>query len=384
MSKTKKPSYAIGIMSGTSADGIDGVILEISHTNTFTIHGTASHPYSSEIKKRIRKLTSQKIATTEESSGLDEDLAYLYAAVAKDLLEQANDKTIEVIGCHGQTIHHSPDSDPPFSLQIGDGRILANETGHTTVTDFRAADIASGGQGAPLVPAFHEAVFSSESENRAVINIGGISNITFLPAGKADQIVGFDTGPGNTLIDYWCRTHFKCDYDKNGDIARNGDLQLDLLDLFLRDPYFERLPPKSTGQEYFNVNWLREKISLWEGRSHSNNEDILMTITMLTARCITDQLKKLQPRVDSVYLSGGGANNDLLKDMINDLSTGQVLTTKDLGIHPQWVEAAAFAWMAYQTIHGLPSTVPSVTGASQATVAGKINSPEQQSSPEAD
>ena len=369
-------------MSGTSADGIDGVVLEISDQDTFTIHASVSHPYSDTIRKRIRKLTAQKIINAEDSAGLDAELAHLYAAVAKELLEQSNGKPIDVIGCHGQTVHHSPDSDPPLSLQIGNGTILANETGCTTVTNFRAADIASGGQGAPLVPAFHEAVFSSESENRAVINIGGISNITFLPAGKTNQISGFDTGPGNTLIDYWCRTHFKCDYDKNGDIARTGDLQLDLLDLFLRDPYFERLPPKSTGQEYFNVNWLKDKMSLWEGRSHSTNEDILMTITMLTARCIVDQLKKLQPPVDSVYLSGGGANNGLLKDMINDLSTSQVSTTDDLGIHPQWVEAAAFAWMAYRTIHDLPSTVPSVTGAASATVAGTIITPDQRSDSE--
>jgi len=368
----------IGLMSGTSADGIDGVILKISDKNTFTIHRSVSHPYSDDIRKRIRKLTSQKITNAEHSAGLDGELALLYAAVTKDLLGQAKDKTIDVIGCHGQTVHHSPDSDPPFSLQIGDGQILANETGHTAVTDFRAADIASGGQGAPLVPAFHEAVFSSESETRAVINIGGISNITFLPAGKTDKISGFDTGPGNTLIDYWCRTHFKCGYDKNGDIARTGDLQLDLLDLFLRDAYFERIPPKSTGLEYFNANWLKDKMSLWEGRSHSTNEDILMTITMLTARCIVDQLKKLHPRVEAVYLAGGGANNALLKDMIKDLSASKVSTTEDLGIHPQWVEAAAFAWMAYRTIHDLPSTLPSVTGASSPTVAGKINTPAQQ------
>ena len=378
MSKTKKSSYVIGLMSGTSADGIDGVILEISEQNTFTIHGSVSHPYSNDVRKRIRKLVSQKITNAEESAGLDGELAHLYAAVTKDLLEQASHKNIDVIGCHGQTIHHSPDSDPPFSLQIGNGQILANETGYSTVTDFRAADIASGGQGAPLVPAFHEAAFSSKNENRAVVNIGGISNITFLPAGKTEQILGFDTGPGNTLIDYWCRTHFRCDYDKNGDIARTGDLQLDLLDLLLRDPYFERPPPKSTGQEYFNANWLKDKMSLWEGRSHSTHEDVLTTITMLTARCIIDQLKNLQPRVDSVYLAGGGANNGLLKDMIKDLSASQVSTTDDLGIHPQWVEAAAFAWMAYRTIHDLPSTLPSVTGASNPTVAGKITVPDQQ------
>lgn len=382
MTSNHYSEHTIGIMSGTSADGIDGVILEIDNSDEFRVLATCSTPYSDAIKKRIRKITSQKIADANDSDGLDDELARLYSDVVIQLLNESGMATddIHVIGCHGQTVHHNPEGKTPYSLQLGNGQLLSNLTGINVVNDFRNADIQAGGQGAPLAPAFHQAICRNREASVAVGNIGGISNLTYLPQTENDpeanhDILGFDTGPGNTLIDYWCRTYFKKEYDDKGDIARSGHLQIDLLHLMLNDPYFHRAPPKSTGLEYFNVHWLKDQIANWEGMGHCSNADILATVTVLTARCIVDQLKQLRPQIRRLYLCGGGAKNDFLVEVIRDLCPEPVETTESLGLDPQWVEAAAFGWMAYRTMHDLTSTLPSVTGATEATVAGEVFNP---------
>jgi anhydro-N-acetylmuramic acid kinase len=380
MKKCKPIEHAIGLMSGTSADGIDGVLLDIPGDGDFRIAEYESLAYPADTAKKIRKITAQCIETADHSKGLDLELAVLYADVANKLASRAGNRPISVIGCHGQTVNHSPYSDPPFTLQLGNGKTLARLTGTAVVTDFRSADIAAGGQGAPLAPAFHQAMFASQEESRAVVNIGGISNITLLPQAREKSEVpgnvsGFDTGPGNTLIDYWCRSYFGCNYDNHGDIGRQGTPQLDLLDLLIRDDYFLKSPPKSTGLDYFNPAWLREKLGLWEGMDHCSKEDVLATLTALTARCISDQLNWLQPSIVSAYVCGGGSNNSLLLELIQLNCNAQIHDTRMLGIDPQWVEAAAFAWMGLRTLHGLTSTLPSVTGASKPTVAGIIHHP---------
>ncbi len=375
MSTGKYPIYAIGLMSGTSADGVDGAVLEIARNGELSIHSTHSAVYTNEIKDKIRHLIKRKIIDNSQSGNLGIELAQLYADVTHGLLGNFDRNQISVIGCHGQTVHHSPDSEPPFSLQIGDGAVLARLTKLPVVTNFRSADIEAGGQGAPLAPAFHQAAFASTEQNRSVINIGGIANITFLPANGKFDVTGFDTGPGNTLMDYWCRTQFDCEFDKGGEIAKNGTIQLDFLDLLLKDPYFETLPPKSTGLEYFNAQWLNGKLAIWEGRDLSTNIDILTTLTALTARTIADQLNHVKPEMDIAYLCGGGAKNALLTTLLKQQVTIGIETTAVLGIEPQCIEAAAFAWMAYRTLHGLTSTLPSVTGASKPTIAGVLSYP---------
>ena len=362
-------------MSGTSADGIDGVVLKITGKGKLMIHATANSDYPNDVRDKIRRLTNRKITDASQLENLDIELTQHYAKVVGQLLATIDRKNISIIGCHGQTIRHSPHSNPPFSLQLGDGAELARLAKIAVVTDFRAADLAVGGQGAPLAPAFHQAAFASKTDNRSVINIGGISNITFLPADAQNDIIGFDIGPGNTLIDYWCRTHFDCDYDHNGEIAESGTIQLDFLDILLKDAYFSMPPPKSTGLEYFNQQWLEDKLGLWEGRDQSTNTDILTTLTALTARTIADQLNSMEPATGIAYLCGGGTNNQVLVALLKQQTTTIIDTTATLGIDPQWIEAAAFAWIAYRTLNQLPSTLPTVTGASQPTIAGVISHP---------
>ncbi len=375
MSQPKETVYAIGLMSGTSADGIDGVVLAITDHNQPGIAASLSASYPVATRNRVRELTARKITHQKQSGGLDIELTGLYAEVANQLIQEIAPRKVAVIGCHGQTVHHSPHSDPPFTIQLASGEQLARLTGHTTVTDFRSADIAMGGQGAPLACAFHQAVFANSEQHRAIVNIGGISNITWLPKDPNAEIIGFDTGPGNTFMDYWCRRHFNRNFDQDGEIARSGRIQPDLLALLLKDPYFDAPRPKSTGLEYFNEEWLQAVLDAWQGGARSNNTDILTTITALTASCIADQINTLQPSVDSVYLCGGGARNSLLVELIKQRTSATVESSLALGIDPQWVEAAAFAWMAWRTLNGLTSTLPSVTGASRATVAGTIHTP---------
>ncbi len=375
MSETKETVYAIGLMSGTSADGIDGVVLAITNHNQPDIAASLSISYPATIRNRIRKLTARKITHQKQSDGLDIELTGLYADVANQLIHKIAPRKVAVIGCHGQTVHHSPNSNPPFSIQLASGEELARLSGHATVTDFRSADIAMGGQGAPLACAFHQAVFANNEQHRVIVNIGGISNITWLPKDPNAKIVGFDTGPGNTFMDYWCRQHFNRNFDYNGEIARGGQIQPDLLALLQKDPYFDAPKPKSTGLEYFNEGWLQDVLNVWQGGARSNNTDILTTLTALTASCIATQINALWPPVDSVYLCGGGACNSLLVELIKEQTSATVESSLALGVGPQWVEAAAFAWMAWRTLNGLTSTLPSVTGASHATVAGTVHPP---------
>ncbi len=378
MPTKKRPIYVIGLMSGTSADGVDGVVLKIAEKGELSIHSTANLDYPSEVKDKIRRLTNRRITDASQSENLDIELAHHYAEVVEQLLKSIDRKSISIIGCHGQTIHHSPHSAPPFSLQLGSGTELVRLSKLAVVTDFRAADLAVGGQGAPLAPAFHQAAFTSKTHSRSIINIGGISNITVLPAQDDDtqnNVTGFDIGPGNTLIDYWCRTHFDCEYDNNGEIAENGTIQLDFLDILLKDSYFEMPPPKSTGLEYFNEKWLNDKLSLWEGYDQSTPLNILTTLTALTAKTISNQLNNLAPEIEIAYLCGGGVKNPVLATLLKQQTTTVIDTTTTLGIDPQWIEAAAFAWIAYRTLNKLPSTLPSVTGASNPTIAGIVSLP---------
>jgi anhydro-N-acetylmuramic acid kinase len=356
----------IGIMSGTSLDGVDVALVRFDND---TCHLENKHfaAYPAVLKLELLALHSPSANELEATVLMGNRLAEVCADAVNNLLisahKTAND--INAIGCHGQTIRHRPELG--FTLQIGNAALLAELTNITVVSDFRSRDIASGGQGAPLVPAFHKAVFASKQANRALVNIGGIANITYLPSNG--EVLGFDSGPGNMLLDAWVKQHLGKDYDANGAWAATGVVIEPLLSSMLAEPYFALPPPKSTGRDLFNDTWLAQKLS----GTHYRPQDVARTLAALTAHSIHDALTQSCGQVDEVYLCGGGAHNTLLKNSLQTLlGETKVLLTDDLGVGVDWVEATAFAWLAKQTLENQPSNLPAVTGARGLRVLGAI------------
>jgi anhydro-N-acetylmuramic acid kinase len=355
----------IGIMSGTSLDGVDVALCAFDDSNCQML---ATHflPYPDALKLDLLALHEPTPNELEASILLGNSLAVHYADAVKELLKSANKKASDItaVGCHGQTIRHRPELG--FTLQIGNNALLVELTGISVVGDFRSRDIAAGGQGAPLVPAFHQAIFGSKDKNRAIINIGGIANITYL--GKNGEVLGFDSGPGNMLLDSWTKLKTGKDYDADGAWAATGVVLDSLLTNMLAEPYFALPPPKSTGRDLFNDHWLKQH----QLYPHLRPQDVARTLVALTAHSIGDALKKCGD-INEVYLCGGGAHNQLLVDALQSLlGAVAVRSTKDLGIDVDWVEAVAFAWLAKQTIENKPSNMPAVTGASGLRVLGCI------------
>jgi anhydro-N-acetylmuramic acid kinase len=277
-------------------------------------------------------------------------------------------KDIRAIGSHGQTLRHQPDAITPYSLQIGNPATIASGTGITTVADFRSADIAAGGQGAPLVPPFHQWLFGGE--NRVILNIGGIANVTLLQPGDA-PVIGFDTGPGNTLMDRWIQKHRKQAFDRNGAWAASGSCIDELLESMLTYGYFRLEPPKSTGLDDFNLDWLAG-----HGISHYDATDVQATLSELTAKTVADAVNRHAPQAGELFVCGGGAHNaDLLQRLGRHLPGTRIATTAVVGLDPDWVEAVAFAWLAMRALAGKTGNLPSVTGASRKVVLGTIHSP---------
>jgi anhydro-N-acetylmuramic acid kinase len=364
-----KAQLFIGIMSGTSLDGIDAALVAFENEKC-TLQSTQFLPYPEELKIALLALHKPQNNELETACILGLRLAHLYAETTKALLKKAKVKAAEIsaIGCHGQTIRHRPELG--FSLQIGNNALLTELTNISVVGDFRCRDIAAGGQGAPLVPAFHQALFADKQKNRAIVNIGGIANITYL--GKNGDVLGFDSGPGNMLIDSWTKLKTGKDYDANGAWAATGMVIESLLTNMLAEPYFALPPPKSTGRDLFNDDWLKQH----QLYPHLRPHDVARTLTALTSQSICDALNKCGD-VDEVYLCGGGAHNQLLFDdlqtNIHATSGAAILsTTKALGIDVDWVEAVAFAWLAKQTLENKPSNLPAVTGAKGLRVLGAI------------
>ena len=272
---------------------------------------------------------------------------------------------------HGQTLFHAPAGDPAFSMQSGDANRIAEITGITTVADFRRRDIAAGGQGAPLVPAFHQAIFHDPTTSRAILNIGGIANLTLLPA-DGKPVTGFDSGPGNVLLDAWHEKHRHAGFDTNGDWGRSGELHQPLLDQLLDHPYFSRPPPKSTGRELFCLHWL--EVILQSGYPDLPAADVQRTLCELTVQSITTSLQQFAADVGQVLVCGGGVHNSLLMQRLGQLlPLCQVESSEKHGLHPDWVEAVAFAWLAKQTLDGNPGNLPSVTGARRPVILGAIH-----------
>lgn len=362
--------YFIGLMSGTSIDGIDAALVGFSDSSML-LKATHQHPWPATIKQQLRALTRSEHISLHSFGRADSECGEQFALASQGLLQKAgiSSDQVEAIGCHGQTIYHSPDSSPAFTIQIGDPSRVAQLTGITTIADFRRRDIASGGQGAPLVPAFHQAIFHQQESTRVILNIGGISNITLLPA-HGQPVIGFDTGPGNCLLDYWINEHSGQSYDQGGSWAASGSLHRQLLDTLMDDDYFKQQPPKSTGTEYFSPHWLESRLN---DLPATPPVDVQATLVALTAQSIGNMIKQHAATCDSVLVCGGGVHNNLLLRQIGEQLPGiPVASTETAGMDPDWVEAQAFAWLARETLAGRPGNLPSATGASQPVILGGI------------
>lgn len=363
-----KSGRYIGVMSGTSLDGVD-VVLAAIDDRMVAQQASLSWPIPVSLKEAILAICQGQQLTLSQLGQLDSRLGKLFADAVLALLKQENLRPQEIvaIGCHGQTVWHEPLGDAPHTLQIGDNNQIVARTGITVVGDFRRRDIALGGQGAPLVPAFHQALLAHPVERRMVLNIGGIANLSLLFPGQ--PVRGYDTGPGNMLMDAWIWRQKGQPYDKDARWARAGNVIRPLLQQMLSDPWFARPAPKSTGREYFNYGWLERQLAHFPGLSGS---DVQATLAELTAVSIAEQVL-LSGGCERLLVCGGGGRNPLVMARLASLLPGiEVGTTDEAGISGDDMEALAFAWLAWRTIAGLPGNLPSVTGASQPSVLGAI------------
>ncbi len=361
-------------MSGTSADGIDAALVDINNDQLHCID-TLSVPFSKNLRKNVLTACALQPNSVEEVKELDQQLAECYINMVLDLLQanKLSSEDIIAIGNHGQTVNHSLTTSPPFSLQIGNAQNLANATKISVVHDFRSADIAAGGQGAPLAPAIHDHLLRSQAEDRVVANLGGIANISILPKDLSQAVTGFDTGPANGLMDYWINKHLGKTYDQNGVWAATGTVNEPLLKQLLDDDYFKLTPPKSTGRELFNRHWLEEKL---EQHKTIKSEDVQATLCQLTAESLANDIKLYGTNCNKLIVCGGGSHNsNLLQRIQTELPDAQISNSSDYGIDPDFMEAILFAWLAYRCINNLSGNLPSVTGANKKVILGKIARP---------
>jgi anhydro-N-acetylmuramic acid kinase len=360
------PGFYIGLMSGTSLDGVDAVITSLDSSRPL-VRGHLSSPFTHELRAELQALNQPRGNDELRRAALAaNELSRTYAAGVRALLtnQEIAAREVHCIGCHGQTVRHQPADG--YSIQIVNGALLAELTGISVVCDFRSRDIAADGQGAPLVPAFHHAVFASTDRHRVIVNIGGIANITSLPPSGA--VTGFDCGPGNLLLDAWAQRHLNLPYDSEGAWARAGRVIPSLLEQLLEDDYFNRAPPKSSGRESFNLAWLDRQLA-----SSEKPVDVQATLLALTARGIVDAIGRFCGGAQEIFVCGGGARNTaLLALLARELGPNPVATTDTLGVAAQHVEALAFAWLAKQYLKGLPGNLPAVTGARAARILGAM------------
>lgn len=369
--------FYVGLMSGTSADGVDAVIMS-ANNGCFKVIASHSLAFKPHVSTKIKQLFEPAINEIDRLGQLDRELAIIYAQCINELIQLSNINTNDVVavGCHGQTIRHRPNQDLPFSLQIGDATLVAQLTGIDVISDFRKSDISQGGQGAPLAPGFHHAIFGSKQTERFVVNIGGIANITHLPVNE--KVTGWDTGPGNGLMDAWIEKVKDEPFDNSGDWAKTGDVDNQLLSSLGSHKYFARKPPKSTGKEEFTLSWVEQELKKIPHQIRP--ACVQATLAELTATNIAQtinglmkknyQQKTTQPA--QAFICGGGAYNHHLVNRIAKHSEAAIQTTDTLGLNPMLVEAAAFAWLAHQFKHRLPGNIPSVTGAKRPVVLGSL------------
>ncbi len=352
----------VGLMSGTSLDGVDAALVDFAVPPGRLL---AAHfvPYPDDVREEALALNRPGADEIERSGRLAVRITELYAEAA--VAVAAHDgEGIAAIGCHGQTVRHRPDLG--FTTQICNPALLAERTGLSVVADFRSRDIAAGGQGAPLAPAYHAACFARPDRHRVVVNIGGIANVTDLAPGR--PVRGFDTGPGNVLLDAWIARSLGRPYDADGTWAASGSVQAPLLAKMLAEPYFDLAPPKSTGRDLFDAGWL-DRFDLRRYAAH----DVQATLAALTSRTIADAIQRHCGRTDEVFVCGGGVHNaSLLAGLRAALPGVAVESTAAGGVDPDWMEAMAFAWLAWRTIERRPGNLPDVTGARGPRILGAI------------
>ncbi len=366
----KSPLY-LGLISGTSADGIDVALATFDPQPR--LHAALTHAYPEDLRRRILALAQgDGHIALDELGALDVEIAQNFAEAARVLLarESIASRSVAAIGSHGQTVRHRPYAATPYTLQLGDANVIAERTGIVTVADFRRRDLAAGGQGAPLAPAFHAAMLARSQGTRVVLNLGGIANITIIPADPSTPLRGFDTGPASCLLDAWAQVHLGKAFDAGGVFAASGAVDAVLLSRLLSDGYFSVPPPKSTGREVFHPTWLQGHL---RGLTTAP-ADVQATLLALSARSIADAVRGHAPDAREVLACGGGVHNPVLMDAIaKALTPIPVASVASLGIDPDFVEAMTFAWLARERIAGrAPENVYTVTGARGARVLGGI------------
>ncbi len=354
-------------MSGTSLDGIDAVLAEIGPDGQTRLLQTHYLPYPDSLRAQLLALHAPQPDEIHLAACAGNALARLYAEAVRTLLDGIAPDSVRAIGCHGQTLRHRPADG--YTLQIGNSALLAELTGITVVADFRSRDIAAGGQGAPLVPAFHARALRHPEHHRVIANIGGIANVTDLPPGG--PVRGWDTGPGNMLLDAWIKRHRDAHYDRDGAWAASGSIHPGLLAALTRHPYLQQLPPKSAGREQFNLDSLDATLSrLNEAVTPA---DVQATLLEFTALSLADAVRRECHGAQELYVCGGGAHSGApMQRIAAHLPEVEVATTAALGIDPDWVEALAFAWLARQAVHHAPGNLPAVTGARGERILGAI------------
>ena len=365
------PALFLGLISGTSADGIDVALCSFDPQPR--LHAALTHAYPDDLRRRILALAQgDGVIALDELGALDVEIARSFADATHALLRRADlaASAITALGSHGQTVRHRPQQSPPYTLQLGDGNVIAELTGITTVCDFRRRDMAAGGQGAPLAPAFHAAMLAHDGTPHVVLNLGGIANITVLAADRATPLRGFDTGPASCLLDAWAQRHLGTGYDAGGEFAARGRVDAALLRRLLEEPYFTLPPPKSTGREVFHLSWLDRHL---HGVTLAE-EDVQATLVALTAHSIAQAIRLHAPHTREVLVCGGGVHNPVLMAAIGaELAPAAVFSTARVGIDPDFVEAMLFAWLARERLAGhAPENVYTVTGARGRRVLGAV------------
>ena len=364
--------YYIGVMSGTSIDGVDLTLMDFA-ANPPQLVATDFTPMPPKIREKLTALLRSGETSLQQLGELDHQLGLLYADCINAFLTKYHltPAQVQAVGCHGQTVWHAPNGDFPFTMQIGDMNVVAAKTGITVIGDFRRKDMAYGGQGAPLVPAFHQGIFAAPDRVTVVLNIGGISNISVLTPNR--PVIGYDTGAGNALMDGWTEKHLGKPYDKHAEWAKSGRVNAVLLQDLLNEPYLSLPPPKSTGRELFNLTWLEKML---QKHTALLPQDVQATLAEFTVQSNVRQLVEIERNSSLpclLLVCGGGAKNPLIMQRLTDLlPTWQVHSTTDYGLDADYVEAAAFAWLAYRRLNQLPSNLPSVTGAQSAVSLGVI------------
>ena len=361
----------VGVMSGTSMDAVDIAVVDLDGPAPRLI-ATSSANWPAPLLERLQRCAANHPLSATGFATLDADVGAFIGSAINTLIDRQSiaKARIRAIGCHGQTVAHAPGDSPAVTLQIGDANVIAERTGIATVSDFRRRDMAAGGQGAPLAPAFHAAMLRADSEFRAILNLGGIANITLLPATTEDRVIGLDTGPANCLMDYWISRHLGTSFDDKGAWAASGTTSQPLLRAMLADDYFAMAAPKSTGTQYFSPEWLGRNL---EGFADLRPVDVQATLLALTSDSVAAAIRRHGPDADRVLVCGGGVHNVALMQRLASTLGLPVESTLDYGIDPDWMEAIAFAWLAERALSNAPGNLPDVTGARGERILGAIH-----------